>query len=330
MADAITISSDMKIYEAEFNAGVYEALYQNSNIFNAATNNAIRMFTQVHQGNYLKNAYFKQISSLVTRQDITSISAVDSKKLEQAEEVGVKLHRKIGPVQYARKSFKMAGLETPEGSMALGRLVGDAVLQRMASDAIIALKGAITSVSALQNDITGEATPTANFSALNNTRLKFGDQLAQLRAWLSHSKPFGNVVGDGLSNYSFDSVAGALVARGNLPGYFNAPVIVSDNSNLKNSTPTPAEYYTFGLKEMAVTVLQSELQEIVIRNVTGLEQLTIEIQGEYANTVLVDGFAWNTSAGGSNPSDSTLATTTNWTQVRTDTVGLGGVVMVSQ
>ena len=93
MADAITITSDVKVYEEEFNSGAYEALALNSQVFNGASKNGIVMVTEVHPGNYLKEAYFKQISSLVTRQDITSVAAVDSLKLEQVEEAAVKVHR---------------------------------------------------------------------------------------------------------------------------------------------------------------------------------------------------------------------------------------------
>ena len=110
MSDAISVASDFKIYEAEFNAGFYEALAQNANIFNASSGGAISLITQIHEGNYLKSAYFKQITDLVTRQDITSIAVVDSKKLEQVEEASVKLHNKIGPAQSTLKAWNMAGL----------------------------------------------------------------------------------------------------------------------------------------------------------------------------------------------------------------------------
>jgi hypothetical protein len=72
------------------------------------------------------------------------------------------------------------------------------------------------------------------------------------------------------------------------------------------------------------------LQKIVIKMITGLEQLVVEIQGEYANTVSIEGFAWDVTNGGSNPNDTALATTTNWDKVRTDTTGLPLVKLLCQ
>lgn len=328
MADAISVASDFKVYEAEFNAAFYEALAQNANIFNSASNGAIALITQVHEGNYLKNAYFKQISSLVTRQDITSVSAVDSKKLEQVEEASVKLHNKIGPVQSTLKAWNMAGLTTPEGSMMLGRLVADAVLQRMATQAIIAAVAAVGAQTSLIHDITGETTKTANIKSMNKTRLKWGDQLTKLAAWVMHSTPFGDLVEDGL-DIELESVAGAMVSNGGVAKLMGGGLVVSDNSNLYNSG-SPTTYNLLGLAANAVIVRQSELQNIFINKVTGLEQLAIEIQGEYAATIGVDGYTWDTTNGGANPSDATLATTTNWDKVRTDTTGLPIVKLLCQ
>ncbi|HFE67577.1 MAG TPA: hypothetical protein ENJ93_09975, partial [Chloroflexi bacterium] len=319
---AVTLVSDMKIYQDEFNAGLYEAWFLNSQIFNQASNGAIQLVTQIHAGDYQKTAYFQRISGLVTRQDIASNASVTPTKLAQAEEVGVKLHRKIGPTDITLKSFNMAGLQTPEGSMALGRLIGDAVLKRMADDALIAAKAAVLGVSALQNDITAAATKTGNFQSLNKTRAKWGDQMGKLAAWIMNSTVFTDIVGDGMANYGFDSVAGVMVANGKMGGFLGAGALITDNSNLINTTPTPDQYYTLGLAAGAVIVKESELQNVVAKVITGTEQLTLEIQGEYANTVSVDGFTWDVTNGGSNPSDSALATSTNWDQVRTDTTGL--------
>ena len=326
MADAITVTSDMKVYEPEFNAGFYEALYQNTNIFNCASRNGITLITQVHQGHYLKEAYFKQISSLVTRQDITSVSAVDSKKLEQVEEAAVKLHSKIGPVQFSKKSFKMAGLniESRAGSFYLGRLVADAVASRIASQAIMAVNAAVGGQSDLIYDVTDEGTPTATLKYLNRTRGKWGDQLNKLASWLMHSSVFLDVW-DQSVDIPLESVAGVAVAQGAVPGLLGGGLVVTDNANLYSS----GDYYTIGLAAGACVVRQSELQEVVIQTHTGYEQILMEVQGEFAVSIGIDGFTWDITNGGSNPTDANLATTTNWDKVRTDTTGLPLVRLTS-
>lgn len=330
MSDAISVVSDFKVYEAEFNLGFFEALYKNTNIFNAASNGAIQMISQVHTGNYFKTAFFSQIASLVVRQDIASTADVDSKKLSQAEEIGVKLHRRIGPVQSTYKAFAMSGvpIDTKQGSMILGRMLGDALAERMANDAVIAAVGAVNSETDLINDITALTTKYATIKGLNRTRLKFGDQFSQLAAWIMRSENFGDLVEDGL-DIPVESLVGAFAARGTVPSLMNAGMVITDNANLVN-TGTPNTYNVLGLKPGAVTVMQSELNRIVIREITGKEQLTFEMQGEYANTVMVDGFAWNTSTGGANPTDANLGSSSYWSSVRTNVTGLPIVKMLCQ
>jgi len=326
MADAITITSDMKVYEPEFNAGFYEALYQNTNIFNGASRGGITLITQVHQGHYLKEAYFKQISSLVTRQDITSTSAVDSKKLEQVEEAAVKLHSKIGPVQFTKKAFKMAGLniESRAGSFYLGRLVADAVAQRVASQAIIAVNAAVSGQASLIYDVTAMGTATATLKYLNRARGKWGDQMSKLASWLMHSSVFLDVWDDSVE-IPLESVAGVAVAQGAVPGLLGAGLVVSDNTNLVSGT----DYSTIGLAAGACVVRQSELQDVAIVTRVGYEQLMIEVQGEFAVSIGIDGFTWDITNGGSNPTDGNLGTTTNWDKIRTDTTGLPLVKLLS-
>lgn len=329
MSDAISKASDFKVYEDEINLGIHEALALNSNIFNEASGGAINLVTQAHPGNYMKRGLFTQIDSLVSRQDITSTAAVDSLKLEQDEIVAVKLHRKIGPVQVTPKAYKMAGLSMPEGAMILGRQLGDAMLKSMADAAIISAKGAVLNISGLQNDITSEETKTATIKQLHRTKMKWGDQAGKLAAFICHSAPYTDLWEDGL-NYSLESVAGMQLTAGGFPPALGARLIVSDNTNLVNATPTPDQYYTLGLAAGAIEVMQAANLEWAIERHTGYEQILYEVQGEFEITVMLQGFAWDISNGGANPTDASLATAGYWDQVYTDENALPIVCLISQ
>jgi len=327
---AVSIVSDFKIYEDEFNAGLFEALYENSLIFNAASGGSIVLVNDVHPGHYQKQAYFDRITDLIVRQDITSNATAVAKKLTQSEEVQVKLHRRMGPVQTTLKAFKMAGLEAPAGSLALGRLVGDAFLQRMANTAIISSVAAIVGQGTdLTYDVTGNTPPEdlPTFKHLNRTRGKWGDQMAKLRSWLMHSDKWLDLIDKGLDT-SLEMIAGVLTVRGQIPGLMGARPLISDNANLVNSG-TPDTYNVLGLAPGAVMLKMSELQTIVFKVLTGQEQLYVEWQGEYAETIGIDGFAWDIANGGSNPDDTALGTSTNWDKVRSDAKGLGLVRLLS-
>jgi len=327
MADAITLVSDMKVYDAEFNAGVFEALFLNTNIFNGASGNAVILNTQVHPGNYLKKAYFSRTAGLVARQNLASTAAVDSLKMAQVEEAAVKVHRRIGPIQWTDKAFNMAGIETPGGSFTLGRQVGDAVLADMVSTAVIALNAAVAGAGSLTNDITTAATKTANIAAFLATKAKWGDQFNGLAASILHSKPFFDLQADGLNYSALESVAGSII-QGNQKNVLG-PMVIVDDANLVNAG-APNTYNTLLLKAGACILRQSELQKIVIQTHVGNEQLLIEMQGEYAVTVGIDGMTWDVTNGGANPDNTALAVSTNWDKVRTDVTGLPFAKLLSQ
>jgi len=326
---AVSLTSDFKIYNAEFNSGAYEALAENTQIFNGASRGAIIMTAEEHRGVYKKEAAFKIIADLVSRQDLTSTSALTPKKLEQVEEASVKLHRKIHPVDMTFNAFEEAGLETPDGSYRLGRMVSDAMAKDMANIGIISLVAAVGAQTDLIQDITAETVKTANLLSLIDTRGKWGDNMNKIGCWLSHSKPHINLIKDGLENYQMDSVAGVLFSQGIANTLAGAPFVVSDNSNLYN-LGSPRTYNLLGLAGGACLVQQSQITRIVIQIVTINEQLIIRLQGEYAATVGIDGVTWDVTSGGANPTDATLGTTTNWDSIRTATVSLPFVKLLCQ
>lgn len=325
---AVSLISDFKIYEPEFQAGMYEALAENVNIFNQASRGAILLTANELPGHYKKEAFFKRISNLISRQDTTSTSDVTPLKLEQNEEVAVKLHLKVGPVDMSLNAFKEAGLETPGASFRLGRLISDAMAKAAADKAIIAANAAVSGIAALINDVTGSS-GKATVTNLLGAKQKWGDQQTKLVSWLMHSTPFGDLQSDALSNYKLESVAGVTVATGNISPVVGGSIMISDNSNLVN-TGTPNTYNVIGLAGGAVTVEMSQAEQIVIQMVTGKEQLIVRLQGEYAVTIGVDGFAWDTANGGSNPDDTALGTSSNWDKVFTNDKALPLVKLLCQ
>ena len=71
---AISNASDFKIYQEQFFGGMTETLQQATNVMNAASRGAILMTTERMKGDYEYESFFKTVSSLVSRQDITSNS----------------------------------------------------------------------------------------------------------------------------------------------------------------------------------------------------------------------------------------------------------------
>lgn len=326
---AIGTKSNFIIYHEEFWAGMGEVLAQNADAFNAASGNTIRQVTRLMRGDYERESFMKSIAALSARRDITATTTVADTALTQDEIVAVKLNRRLGPVANTLDSFrKIAPDEDAQRlfSFQLGRQMAQAVQLDMLNAAIKACEAALDAQAAIEHDATDG---TIQFTDLVDGLAKFGDRSTRIIAWVMHSKPFFDLFKDGLANYKIENVAGFMIVTGN-PLSLGKPVVVTDSSDLVDTSASPDEYSTLGLVEDAIEVAESEEREITEDLVTGLENLVLRIQGEYAYNIKLKGFKWDITNGGANPDDTALGTGTNWDKAATDNRDLAGILIKSQ
>jgi len=319
---SIGTGSDFKIYEEQFFGGYVEALEQNSNAFNASSANSIRLIPNRLKGQYEQESFIQLIDGLVTRRDVTSVSAATDLAMTQGEIVGVKVNRKIGPVANTRDSFRKIAVDPEEMSFLLGQQVGKAVSVEMVNTALACVAAAVGGESTNATDQSAASVPTMTHTHLVTAMSLMGDAAGRVVAWVMHSKAYFDLMKQALSDKLFE-VAGVVVYAGTV-ATFNRPVVVNDSPSLINTTPTPDEYITLGLVADGVIVNESEEREIVSDTITGLENLVTRIQGEYAYNIKVKGFAWDMANGLANPADAALATATNWDKVTTAVTDAGG------
>jgi len=81
---SIGTQSDFVIYNAQFWGGVVETLQQNTEAFNAASQNAVRLVTRSILGDYERESFLKSTASLISRRDITATTSVSDNKLALA------------------------------------------------------------------------------------------------------------------------------------------------------------------------------------------------------------------------------------------------------
>ena len=323
---AIGKASDFVIYPEQFFGGVVEALEQNSEGFNAASSNTIRLVTNMKKGHYENESFIKALSSLVTRRDITSVSAATDTALTQGEAVRVKLNRKIGPVAQTLDAFRKISVDPQEMSFILGQQTGQAIALDYLNTALTAVDAALAGIAAVNYDASANTNPDR--SEIDHTNLvrgmaKFGDASNRITAWVMHSKPFFDLMESSIADKIFE-VASVTIFKGSV-ATFNRPVIVTDSTALYTTTSSRTTYHTFGLVQGACTVEESEERQIVSDIITGLENLVMRIQGEYAFNLGIKGFAWDSTNGSSNPSDGAVGTSSNWDKVATDNKSLAGV-----
>jgi hypothetical protein len=327
-------ASNFKIYNEYTHSGMVETLVQMSAAFNAASRGAIKLTSVSRRGDYDYESFFANTANLVTRRVNTgsaALASVTDLALAQAEQVGVKLNRKIGPVANTLDSFKKIQ-HGPFNENALDFAIG---VQAAKGMQIEQLNTALLSLrTALNNQATNLYTVPSNgtlgTSGLVSGLAKYGDAADRIVVWIMHSKPYYDLVQnqitaniDGVSNFNVGSAT---------PITLNRPVLVTDSSALAvtGGSPSVTNYYSFGLTAAALEVEDSEETTIARDIITGLENLIVRMQGEYAYNLKMKGFTWDVAGGCANPSESAIGTATNWDPVMGSYKDFAGVVIKSR
>lgn len=311
---AIGKASDFVIYQDEVRGAIVERLTQASSFFNGA-GGAIRMSTVSRRGEYHKESFFQNISSLVTRRDLTSVSAATDLASTMDELISVKLNRKVGPVAQTLDAFRKVEMSAGEGSLSflIGTQVAKAMEVDMLNSALRAGRAALDNQAGSTTTVASNGTMTTE--ALVDGMALFGDASNQIVAWVMHSKPFFDLMKHQInpSTANGDNVA-ALTLQGANPLTLNRPVIVTDSDALTVTSGSPAvtDYYTLGLTANGLVVENSEEETMATDLVTGLENLVVRLQGEFAYNLGVKGFQWDIANGAANPADAAVATGSNW------------------
>lgn len=324
---AIGKASDFKIYQDQYHSAFTEVIQQESNAFNAASANALRLTAMGRRGDYYQEAFFKEVSSLVTRRDTTSVSTVTDLALTQDEITSVKLNRKVGPLAQTLDAFKKIQMSPQMFSFVLGEQFGKAAMVDMLDTSLKALVAAISGVTsdALTYDATGESSKTLTHPYMIKGLAKMGDAANRVVCWVMHSKPYFDLVQQQITDKIFET-SGFAIYTGQ-PITFGKPVIVSDSTSLYtvSGSPEVTDYHVLGLVEDAAHIEESEERTIAMDQITGLENLVMRFQGEYAYNLSVKGFRWDTTNGGANPTSTAIGTSTNWDKSATSNKSLCGV-----
>lgn len=325
---AIGKASDFQIYQDQVRGAIVERLTQASAYFNGA-GRAIVLSTVSRRGDYAQESFFQNIANAVTRRDTTSTAGVTDLALTMAELVSVKLNRKVGPIGQTLDAFRKIQMTANDQSLSF--LVGTQIAKGMEVEMLNTVLGvgraALAAEASVFFDYSGTGTMTT--PTLVNGLAKFGDASARIGAWVMHSKVFFDLIQHQIDpTNQGDIVAGATLQAAS-PATLNRPVIVTDSDSLI-VTGVPDTYYTLGLTENALVAESSEEEMMTSEIVTGLENLVVRLQGEYAYNVGLKGFAYDSAAGGANPDNTAITTATNWDTVFSSFKDWAGVCIATQ
>lgn len=330
---AIGKASDFRIYNDQFFGGLVETAVQMTEALGSI---GIRVNNRSIRGDFDYRSMMKKITGIISRRDTTSVSAATDLNPSMDENISVKINKKIGPIAQTLDAWRKAQLAfadastNNDGGAAFSRYLGSMIAKDVAIDqldtALLAARVAIAQASTNLHTIAANGTMTT--PALISGLSKMGDSASRVRAWVMHSKVFFDLFQYQASSASSGGELAAGVIQAATPLTLNRPVYVTDSPSLV-VTGSPDLYRTIGLVEDAITIENSEEQEMAGALVTGLENLVYRLQGEYAYNLSMKGFKWDVANGGANPNSAAVGTASNWDQVATSYKDLPGFVIVS-
>jgi hypothetical protein len=215
-----------------------ETLVQNTDAFNDASRNSIRLVTSRKRGDFAQESFFKNVSNIVTRRIVSSTSpsneAATVQTVPMDENISVKLNRKIGPIDQTFDSFRKLGsdVDLEVLSFLLGGQIAKAVQVDQLDAGLVALVAALSNQAAVTIDQGPGASPqsTIDTNTLVDGLATFGDAAGRIVMWVMHSKVFFDLVKQQITA-NIDGVSNFNVAEAT-PITLNRPVLVTDSAAL--------------------------------------------------------------------------------------------------
>jgi major capsid protein 13 len=309
---AIGTGADFKVYPDQFYSGLVETLQQETDLWNASSGGVMQFTTQLMRGDYQKQSFFKNTAGIVQDRDVTSIASVPDLKLTQDEVISIKVNKRIGPVADTLDAWKKIAVDPNEFSVIFGQQAGKTVAINYVDSALASLRASLKSIgSAVQYDASADTLKTANHTALISGMSLLGDKASRIGAFVMHSKTYFELVKQSVAD-NIVNVADVTIYHGTA-ATFGKPVIVTDSASLYDVTagsPLLTKYDVLALVPGAVEVIESEDRNVASFEITGLANLAMRIQSEYAYNLKVKGMSYT---GAVQPTDASLAVTGNWT-----------------
>lgn len=318
--------SDLAVYSEYAYSSFSEVLRQQIDLFNGATGGAITLQGAAHQGDFSDVAFFAKVTGgLVRRRNAYGSGTVAEKVLKHLVDTSVKVAAGTPPVRLDPGQFRWIQQNPEVAGAAMGQQLAVDTMADMLNVGLGSAYSALTQVAAIKYDATGNTAPndTPTWNNLNNGQAKFGDQSAQISAWIMHSTPMHKLYGNNLTNaerlFTYGSVNVVRDPFGKL-------LVMTDSPNLF-AAGTPNVYHILGLVPGAVLIGQNNDFDANEETKNGDENIIRTYQAEWSYNVGIKGFAWDKANGGKSPTDAALFTSTNWDRYATSEKDLAGVIV---
>lgn len=314
-----TLQSNLKWQDPFAMQGYADRVAQNIDAFNEKAAGCIRLVNARKPGQYDYKALIKNLGGIVARQDLTTAASQTPLNFTMENAIKVKLHRKVKPVDVSHAAVESVGLDVDAFSVAYGEQAAEDQRVDMLTVALSGAGAALKQNAGL-NYYDGTAGTLNSDRLLAGLRL-YGDNAHKLKLLVMHSKAYFDLTAYQIAPANNGDPIANAVMMGGSPATFGRPVLITDSAGLINGS----QYFVLALVEGAVSLEITAAERFIRDTVSGGEQIVERFQGEYAYNLGLQGFKWDVTNGGANPSTAAVATGTNWDKVVTEDKNLAGV-----
>ncbi|TDS73403.1 major capsid protein [Comamonas sp. JUb58] len=314
--------SDMKVFNEYLKSATIETLAQDVAKFNAASAGAIQLTTQGIDGDFLQESFWAGVHSAQRRVDrYAANGAQAATPLAQKQYDSVKIAGGFGPVLFEPSQLSWIQKSPEEALEVISRNLSEAIMSDQLNTAIAALAAAIGNQAGAVNDVS--ATAGVTYVAINGAHAKFGDASARIIAQVMTGAMYHKLIGQNLANanhlFQFQGVT--------IVDILGKAVIVTDAPALFTAG-TPDKEKVLSLVSGAAVV--SDGSDLITNVQTSNGKLRIEttMQADYTFGLGLKGYTWDTANGGKSPTDTEIATGSNWDLVANSVKASAGVMTI--
>ena len=306
---------------------VFEKLGQNIDLFNAASNNTIRLSADGFSGDFFERSFYNSLVGSQRRVDrYADNDSVSATALAQSKAVEVKVAGGFGPIIFEPSQMAWIKANQAEALNVISNSMTEAIMADMVNTSIAALVGAISNVASVTNDVSADTGVT--HIALNQTDALFGDSSKLLVTRVMRGGTYHKLIGENITNANNLFVAGDVT----VVDILGKVIIVTDAPALYVAGDTANGVPN---KEIVLTLASGAIEiggtsDLIVNTDTsnGKERIETTVQGDYTFTMKMLGYSWDVTNGGKSPSDAAIATGTNWDMFVTDAKHSAGVVTI--
>lgn len=314
--------SNYAVYNEQLQTNVIELVQQKVDAFNAASGGAIVLSGDLQQGDYIQEAYWKNIDSALRDVDAyAALSTASETQMEQEEVIGVKKAGAFGPVAFKDADLTWLARSPEEATVAIAEGFANALLKYQLNTCLAAAVAAFENNADAVSDLSASA--GVSQTGLNKQHALFGDASQSLICDVMSGATMHALIEKGLANGENLFEAGNVTVQ-NILG----KIVVVTDSNALFEAGTPNKAKVLSLTSAGIVV---EGGNDIITNLeksNGNTRIKTTWQADFSFTVSLKGYKWDSVNGGKSPLNAEIATGSNWDAVAASVKNTGGVVGV--